>query len=48
MVAIPANASNLRVLCFDGEKLKEETFVLNEDQFEYVTFLFWGKKIEVL
>ena len=48
MIAIPSNSANLRVFCYDGNGLKEESFIMNEDEFEYVNFLFCGKKIEVL
>ncbi len=48
MLAIPANSSNLRLLFVEGEKVKEETVVMNQDQYEFITLLFCGKKIDVI
>ena len=39
---------NARILFIVNGEVKEETFIYNKDQYEFSTFFFFGKKIEVV
>lgn len=47
MLALPANSANLRLAYVDGDQVAEEVIRVS-DQYEFVNFIFCGKKIDIL
>ena len=47
MLAIPSNSANIRLLYVNGNKIKEQIIMMS-DQYEFITLLFSGKKIDIV